>query len=395
MRIVILGGAGIIGQVIARDLVQDVDEVVIADLDEDAARAVAKDLGDKVTAERADATDAVALRGVLEGASACINSVNYYFNLQVMRACLDAKVPYIDLGGLFHMTRRQLELHDDYERQGVTAVLGLGSCPGVANVHAGWLGGMLEGVEAIRIYNGSTLEESGSLAAPYAIQTILDEISMPAMVFRGGEFIECPPLGEEEMFDFPEPIGRAKTHLSLHSEVATIPLSLADKGIQECFFKITFFGYAEPALRKLQFLSELGFASDEPIEVDGATVRPRAVLLKLLDRLPAAQEAPISKGFKAVVTEATGTAEDQSVLLRAETVGGPHQDWGVSGGKLLVAAPPAIVARWLADGRLDQPGVWPPEQVIAADPFFAELAQRGFTTRLSKGVTFASPSHTS
>ncbi len=45
-----------------------------------------------------------------------------------------------------------------------------------------------------------------SLAAPYAIQTILDEISMPAMVFRDGEFIERPALGEEKHYLFPEGI---------------------------------------------------------------------------------------------------------------------------------------------------------------------------------------------
>ncbi len=33
MKIVVLGGAGTIGRVIALDLVQDVDEIVIADLD--------------------------------------------------------------------------------------------------------------------------------------------------------------------------------------------------------------------------------------------------------------------------------------------------------------------------------------------------------------------------
>ena len=61
------------------------------------------------------------------------------------------------------------------------------------------------------------------------------------------------PLSEEEYYLFREPVGWAKTHLSLHSEVATIPLSLADKGIRECFFKITFFGYSERALRQMQF----------------------------------------------------------------------------------------------------------------------------------------------
>jgi saccharopine dehydrogenase-like NADP-dependent oxidoreductase len=79
------------------------------------------------------------------------------------------------------------------------------------------------------------------------------------------------------------------------------------------------------------------------------------------------------------------------VLLRAETVGGPRPEWGISGGTLLVAAPPAIVARWLASGRLRRPGVWPPEQAVEPQPFFDELTRRGFTTRLSRTETVAQP----
>jgi saccharopine dehydrogenase-like NADP-dependent oxidoreductase len=77
--------------------------------------------------------------------------------------------------------------------------------------------------------------------------------------------------------------------------------------------------------------------------------------------------------------------------MRAETFGGPHRDWGISGGTLLVAAPPAIVARWLASGSVDRPGVWPPEQVIEPQPFFDELTRRGFTTRLTRTETVAQP----
>lgn len=389
MPIVILGGAGIIGKVIARDLVQDVEQVIIADRDEQGAADVAAAVGGGASAAAIDVTRGPELVQLLRGAGACINSVNYYFNLEVMRACLEAGVPYLDLGGLFHTTRKQLELHAEFERAGLTAILGLGSCPGVANVQAGWLGGMLERVERVSIFNGSTPEEGGTLSAPYALETILDEISKPAMIFRDGQFQERPALAEEQLYDFPEPIGSAKVHLSLHSEVATIPLSLADKGIRECTFKITFFGYSESALRKLQFLAELGLASTEPVDVNGATVRPRRLLLQLLRQLPQAHEKPISKGYKAVITEAQGEANGRPVLLRAETVGGPHREWGISGGTLLVAAPPAIVARWLASGSLKRPGVWPPEQVIQPDPFFAELAGRGFTTRLARTETVA------
>jgi saccharopine dehydrogenase-like NADP-dependent oxidoreductase len=289
------------------------------------------------------------------------------------------------------VTRQQLELDAVFRDAGLTAVLGLGSCPGVANVQAGWLGGMLQRVRSVRIYNGATLDEGESLAWPYAIETILDEISKPAMVFRGGTFIEAPPLGEEEYFLFPEPIGWAKTHLSLHSEVATIPLSLAMKGIEECFFKITFFGYSEAALRKMAFVAQLGLAETERVTVDGGSVRPRDVLLAQLRKVPQTKEKPKSKGFKDVATVVEGSQDGEPVTLRADTSGGPYPEWGVSGGTLLVAIPPAVVARWLGSNALSRPGVWPPEQAIEPEPLFAELARRGFTTTMTRTETVAAP----
>ena len=391
MRIVVLGGAGIVGRVIALDLAGDDFGLRIADRDLAGAQRTAELLGTGAEAVGVDVTDANGLAETLSGAAVCINSTHYYFNLEVMRACLKAGVHYIDLGGLFHMTRKQLELHQAFQEAGLTAVLGLGSCPGVANVQAGWLGAMLDRVRSVKIYNGATLDAGESLAWPYAIETILDEISQPAMVFRDGQFVEAAPLAEEEHFLFPEPIGWAKTHLSLHSEVATIPLSLAGKGIDECFFKITFFGYSEAALRKMQFVAQLGLAGTEPIDVGGVRVRPRDLLLALLRQSPQAKEKPQSQGYKDVATVAAGSLDGATVVLRADTHGGPHPGWGVSGGTLLVASAPAIVARWLASGRLGRPGVWPPEQAVEPEPFFAELARRGFTTTLTRTETVAEP----
>jgi saccharopine dehydrogenase-like NADP-dependent oxidoreductase len=391
MRIVVLGGAGIVGRAIAADLARQVDQVLVADLDPEAARAAAEEAGATAHSGSVDVRDLPGLVKVLQGAAACVNSVNYYFNLDVMQACLEAGVPYLDLGGLFHMTRRQLELDADFKARGLTAVLGIGSCPGVANVQAGWLAAKLDQVDSVRIFNGATPDRGDSLSAPYAIQTILDEISQPAMVFREGHFQERPPLSEEEHYHFPEPIGWAKTHLSLHSEVATIPLSFADKGIQECAFKISFFGYSEAALRKLQFLAEIGLASTETVELNGASVRPRDLLLKLLSRLPADAANTPTEGYKAVVTEIKGRIGARQVELRAETIGGPSADQTVGAGKRLIAGPAAIVGRALAERRLSRPGVWAPEQAIEPEPFFAELAKRGFTTRLSNRETVAGP----
>lgn len=55
----------------------------------------------------------------------------------------------------------------------------------------------------------------------------------------------------------------------------------------------------------------------------------------------------------------------------------------------MVAAPAAIVARWLGSGRLETAGVHPPELVIRPEPFYEELAVRGIRTSLTEEVVLA------
>ena len=65
-----------------------------------------------------DVRDHEALVELLRGADACLNATVYYSNLEVMGACLEAGVHYTDLGGLFHTTRKQLELDEQFKAAG-------------------------------------------------------------------------------------------------------------------------------------------------------------------------------------------------------------------------------------------------------------------------------------
>jgi saccharopine dehydrogenase (NAD+, L-lysine-forming) len=396
MKIILLGGAGIIGKVIARDLAltNDVDEVVIADLNQAGAQATVDSAarGDsRFKAAAIDVTDRAALVSLLAGSDCVINSVQYYFNLDVMRACLEAGCHYLDLGGLFHTTRKQLELNEDFQAKGLTAILGLGSCPGIANVQPALVAGRFETIRSIKIYNGATTDSRDSLAWPYSLATILDEMTEKPLVYRHGQFIELDPLSEEETFDFRAPIGNRVTHLTLHSEAATLPLSYAHKGVQECFFKINFFGYSEKAFRRLQQLTQLGLGDKTAVttkvklaggEIVEAEVRPRDVLSEVLLRSEATQRGD-NPGFKDIATVVEGTKEGKPLTIRVDSTAWPHQAYGVSGGTLVVGVPPAVVARWLAAGEVPAKGVCPPETSVDPVRFFKELAERGIHTEVT------------
>jgi saccharopine dehydrogenase (NAD+, L-lysine-forming) len=396
MKIALLGGAGIIGRIIARDLALsgDVAEVVVADLNEvgaqeTIARAAPND--SRFSPAKVDVTDHSALVGLLKGVDCVINSVQYYFNLEVMRACLEAGCHYLDLGGLFHTTRKQLELGEDFQSKGLTAILGLGSCPGIANVQPALVAGRFDTIRSIKIYNGATTDSRDSLAWPYSLATILDEMTERPWIFREGKFMELEPLSEEEPFQFRPPIGNRITHLTLHSEAATLPLSYAHKGLQECFFKINFFGYSEKAFRRLQQLTQLGLGDKTPVAVqarlaDGrlvsAEVRPRDVLNEVLLKSEATQKGE-NPGFKDIATVVEGTKNGQPLTIRVDTLAWPHQDYGVTGGALVVGVPPAVVARWLAAGEVEVKGVHPPETSVDPQRFFKELARRNINTEIT------------
>src|SRR5438132_1154467 len=73
-----------------------------------------------------------------------------------------------------------------------------------------------------------------ALSFGFSPATLLDELSQRPMVFTRGRFRSAPPLSGAEEFRFD--LGPQRVHLSLHSEVATLPVSLAGKGVRECAF---------------------------------------------------------------------------------------------------------------------------------------------------------------
>ncbi|MBN1954811.1 MAG: saccharopine dehydrogenase NADP-binding domain-containing protein [Anaerolineae bacterium] len=384
MKIVVAGGAGMMGCIAVQDLARGeaVTELVIADRNLEAARQVAGYIAsDKISLADIDVRDHEALVQALRGADCCLNAAAYYFNLDVMGACLEAGVHYADLGGLFHTTRKQWLLDDQFQAIGRSAVLGVGSAPGIPNVQARYAADLLDTVDTVRIYDGIRPPPPGAVAFTYAMSTILDELTLPPVVYRGGDFEACQPLGEPEDYCFSPPLGLLPVHLSLHSEVATLPLTLKSKGVREVVFKINYWGMAPDAVASIKALVDLGFASRAPVLAGETTVAPRDLLIALLGAhvLPILSflEPPKSQPpdwAKEIVTEVRGARYGRPVTYRlaTATVKGP----------LPTGAAASIVAQWLAEGRIP-PGVHPPETALDPLPFFQELEKRGIPTQVS------------
>jgi saccharopine dehydrogenase-like NADP-dependent oxidoreductase len=189
--------------------------------------------------EYVDVRDPASLAAALEGATVCVNCADYRLNLDVMRGCVGAGAHYVDLGGLFHMTRRQLELDDEFRDAGLTAILGMGSAPGKTNLLARAAVERLGSAPASMRIWAVTRDPAAAghpLPAPYSVRTLLDELQMAPMVVEHGELREVEPLSGSEERDFPEPIGRAAGIYTLHSELATLPAAYPT--LEEASFRL-------------------------------------------------------------------------------------------------------------------------------------------------------------
>src|SRR3989441_8883161 len=182
MHIIVLGGAGAMGRIAVRTLseYQDVDQITIADYNEDRAHEVAATLkSNNIAVRQIDVNDQERLCSLLHGADAVLNAVEYVFNLPVLKACIEEKVHYADLGGLFHMTRKLMDMNAEVDAAGITAIVGMGGTPGITNMLARAAVEKLDRVESIKVQLGCSdaTPSTAPLVAPYSIRTILDEFT--------------------------------------------------------------------------------------------------------------------------------------------------------------------------------------------------------------------------
>jgi lysine 6-dehydrogenase len=356
LHVAVLGAGGTIAPAIVRDLAES-DEVaglLLLDIDEARAEHVASLYGGlKARAAFADArasADAPAsLARALEGCDVLVNSASYRVNLDAMTACLKAGCHYLDLGGLYWMTGHQLEFGPWFEGAGLLALLGIGSAPGKTNLMAVRAARELSApVDSIRVSAaGRDLDPPPGFSVPYALQTLLDELTLRPVVLRDGAPEEIEPLTAGGMVEFDEPIGAAETIHTLHSELRTFGDTF---DCRDASFRLSLSPNLLSALRGLT-------------EASDAEIRRKAA-----EAVP-----PSSRTVSVHLVEASAAGR----MVRVRAVTEPIERWGFGGGIVSTAAPAAAAVRLLARGRIEARGAAPPERCIEPAEMFSELEQRG------------------
>jgi len=378
MKILVLGGAGLMARVTLRDLLDRTDATVgVADVDADRAKRVVRDLGsDRAEPIGVDVRERDRLVRVLKDWDVAINETWHTMNLEVMDAAIAAGIHYVDLGGLYHGTIKQLVRDRAAKDAGVTCLICMGSTPGTMNVMAAYGGSKLDRIERVKLRSAGAVVGGGSpdeFVVPYSIRAILDEFSLDTPVFRDGKVVVLPPLSGGETFELPPPVGKVYGINTIHSEIATLPGYLG-KGIKELDFKV---GFSREFIQTLAGLIQLGFASRTPIRVGQRSVVPYDVTSAVIDALPKPKDPVLDVDIQRC--EFTGTRGGKAVTLTYDCISSPNMDWVIDGGAVGSGTPPAIAAAWIAKGKITARGVVPPEVAVDPLPFFRELGAEGRT----------------
>jgi saccharopine dehydrogenase-like NADP-dependent oxidoreductase len=301
--------------------------------------------------------------------------------MAIFAACLEARKPYVDYGGLGVFTVEQKKQHAAWQQAGVAAVLGLGADPGISNMLCKAVAERLDRIDRINLYWAAEnfAPESPVLVPPYSLRTVLAEYANPSQQLLGGKLTEMPPQSGKETLVLPAPWGKTEFMHTQHSEPLTVPFAdgIHDKGIREFTWKLHL-----PAREHEAWvgLCKAGFGDfEDALEIGGAAIRPADFLDALIKRNIArkGQLIPAPQIHELHLAIGEGLHGGKPATLNCALIGSPHPahaayaDPGTSMGlsigvKLMLEAPM-------------KPGVWGPEEYFQVAPFLEELRKRHFT----------------
>jgi saccharopine dehydrogenase (NAD+, L-lysine-forming) len=385
-------GVGGLGRIIALDLAADarVSELVLADKRGDRSKAL-KSIGHAATVRpvQADVSRPDTMGEVLQNVDVAVNATLPEYNLNVMGACLDAGCAYVDPWGLSPVTPgerpgvlAQLDLDARWKERGLTAVVSMGSDPGISSIMARTAASRLSAVEEIRILKGATGSGAIDGYPLYSRAVFLRDALSPPTIWDGSKNVTEPFVSGEEDYDFPAPVGTRHVYHFYHEGVLTLPQRLG-RPVGRISFKQDI---RPDIVRAIASLNALGLlADDKRVQLAGTRMTFRDAFLATFPE-PSALIGPVA-GAMAIVAEAVGSKPDGTRARVTSSIVVDHREAnrkkGTTAERFLTAGAIATAVSLLADKKTLRPGVLAPEE-LPAEPLQRELEARGIAFQIDE-----------
>lgn len=398
MRVAVSGASGIQGMSAMIYLLEqdDVEEIQVSDIYhlERLEERVACLNDKRLVMRQLDCTDPKATAEALKGYEVLVNCAMTPGRYTVtMKAALEAGVHYLDLVAPGE-EQQQLALHEQFKQKGITAIIQMGTAPGLSNIMAVYCMNKLDKTDSVDYKWGvvdvvQPEEHTRPLYWGYGLEGIMGLVSHPSLVYEDGRLQELEPRARPEVFRFKDPVGDQVIMGFPHPEPRMLSESFPDAGFKHIMYRQAFDPDSE---RKYCFLRDLGFANvTDPIEVKGVKVIPFDVLWALLEQLPPEKKKDvhtISEGNCFVQGWKDGKQVEIRLMIRTSPDSEMHIRYTGKGafGSYRTGICGAMAGVLLGRGLIEPKGVYRPELCVPADLYIREQAKVGMeieeTTRL-------------
>ena len=382
-KVTVLGGSGTVGSIATRTLasIGVFSEIAVADINVAAARKlVGKLKGPKLSVAELDAENTQSIRKAIGGSAVVLNCVGpfYKYGPTIMKTVIEARINYVDVCDDFDATEKLLAMDDKAKKAGVSALIGMGSSPGVANVLVRFCAdSLLDQIEAVDIYHAHGGEKvEGAAVVKHRIHSMKVNIPM----FLNGRFTTVNLFDDsgkalEEETEFKD-VGTYSVYGYPHPETITLPKYL--KGVK----RVTNLGLVlPPAYAELiKGMVRLGITDEKPVEVQGHKVVPLefAVAYILSQREKLLKEAGLNQPMgclKIVVKGYKDGGKNTYIFSMSSRGQGMGEGTGI---------PAAIGAILMGTGKITEKGVLPPEACVNPVDLI-ELARTKISTGDGRG----------
>jgi saccharopine dehydrogenase (NAD+, L-lysine-forming) len=362
-KITVLGGSGAVGSVAAETLASSgfFSEIVLADARlELAKKLVARLEAKKISAIKFDAGNPKSIKDAIAGSKVVLNCVGpfYKFGPIILKAAIESGINYVDVCDDFDATEIMLGMDKAAKKAGVSALIGMGSSPGIANVLVRFCAdNLLDRTEAVDIYHAHGGEK---IEGPAVVKHRIHSMKANVPMFLNGKFttvrlFEDSGKALEEEVEFRD-VGTYWVYAYPHPETITLPKYL--KGLR----RATNLGLVlPPAYAELiKGVVRLGVTEEEPIEVQGQSIIPLefAVAFILSRRKKLMKEAGLAgpMGCLKIVVKGYKDGKKSTYIF---SMSSKRQGMGEGTG-----IPAALGAMLMGTGRIKKKGVLPPEACI-------------------------------
>ena len=354
MKVLILG-CGNIGSVAAEDLAKSLSsiQVVVADKNEARAKDVAERIGgSNVSWIQLDVTNPSNLANALKDFDLVMGFLPGKLGYRLAGACIDAGKDLVDVS---YMSENPLALTDNAIKANITIAPDCGLAPGISNILVGHAAGKLDKVQTVHIMVGG-LPEKPVPPLDYVItwspENLIDEYMRKARIVKEGKIIEVEALSGLEEIEFPE-FGKLDAFYT--DGLRTLPQTVTDA--YDVWEKtLRYPGHAE----KIKLLKTLGFFEEEQIDVEGVSVSPRKLTVKLLEQK---LRKPEIKDIVALKVEVSGVKNGRQTRYVYHLLDHYDEKRGITAMARTTGYSASIIAQLILKKTLKEKGVVPTEKI--------------------------------